>query len=145
MLQLDGEVLVQIHDFKNMYVSMFMCMHSCSVTQLCLTLCDPRTVACQAPLTMGFPRQESWSWLPFPHPRDLPDPGIELTSLASPVLAGGFFTTVPFEFRCTCILFMYECICMFVWCVCINIHTFFFLDFSVRAGKQNHPGSHEHT
>ena len=61
MLQLDGEVLVQIHDFKNMYVSMFMCMHSCSVTQLCLTLCDPRTVACQAPLTMGFPRQESWS------------------------------------------------------------------------------------
>ena len=34
-------------------------------------------VAHQAPLSMGFPRQEYWSWLPFPPPRDLPDPGIE--------------------------------------------------------------------
>ena len=37
----------------------------------------PRTVACQAPLSMGFPRQEYWSGLPFPSPGDLPDPGIE--------------------------------------------------------------------
>ena len=42
------------------------------------------------PLPTGFPRQESWSWLPFPSPEDLPDPGIEP---ASPTLAGGFFTT----------------------------------------------------
>ena len=41
---------------------------------------------------MRFPRQEYWSGLPFPSPGDLPDPGIEL---ASPVLAGGFFTTEP--------------------------------------------------
>ena len=44
---------------------------------------------------MGFPRQEYWSGLPFPSPGDLPDPGIEPTSLASPALAGGFFTTEP--------------------------------------------------
>ena len=50
------------------------------------------TVAHQAPLTMGFSRQEYWSGLPFPLPGDLPDPGIELIS-QSPGLAGGFFTT----------------------------------------------------
>ena len=52
----------------------------------------PWTVACQAPLSMGFPRQEYWSEVPFPTPGDLPDPGIELASLESPVLAGKFFT-----------------------------------------------------
>jgi len=44
---------------------------------------------------MGFPRQEYWSGLPFPPPRDLPDPGIELKSLVSPAMAGRFFTTAP--------------------------------------------------
>ena len=47
------------------------------VAQSCLTLCDPWTVAHQAPPSMGFSRQEYWSWLPFPSPGDLPDPGIE--------------------------------------------------------------------
>jgi len=42
---------------------------------------------------MGFPRQEYWSGLPFPPPRDLPYPRTEHTSLESPTLAGGFFTT----------------------------------------------------
>ena len=37
----------------------------------------PWTVACQAPLSLGFPRQEYWGGLPFPSPEDLPDPGIE--------------------------------------------------------------------
>ena len=37
----------------------------------------PWTIALQAPLLMGFPRQEYWSGLPFPSPRDLPDPGIK--------------------------------------------------------------------
>ena len=46
----------------------------------------PWTVACQAPLSMGFSRQEYWSGLPFPPPGDVPDPGIEPVSL---VLAGG--------------------------------------------------------
>ena len=52
----------------------------------------PLTVACQASLSMGFPRQEYWSGLPFPPPGDLPHPGTEPTSLSSPALAGGFFT-----------------------------------------------------
>ena len=47
------------------------------VTKSCLTLATPWTVACQAPLSMGFSRQEYWSGLPFPSPGDLPDPGIE--------------------------------------------------------------------
>jgi len=42
---------------------------------------------------MKFSSQEHWSGLPFPTPGDLPDPGIELMTLASPALAGRFFTT----------------------------------------------------
>ena len=53
----------------------------------------PWTAACQALLSMGFSRQEYWSGLSSPSPRDLPNPGIEPTSLISPALAGGFFTT----------------------------------------------------
>ena len=64
----------------------------CSVTQSCLFV-TPWTIARQVPLSMEFSRQEYWSGLPFPSPGDLPDPGIELTSLASPPLAGRFFTT----------------------------------------------------
>ena len=48
------------------------------------------SVVHQAPLSLGFPRQEYCSGLPFPPPGDLPDPGIEPVS---PALAGGFFTT----------------------------------------------------
>ena len=51
------------------------------------------TVACQVPLSIGFSRQEYWNGLPFPSPGDLLDPGIELESLRSLALAGGFFTT----------------------------------------------------
>ena len=53
----------------------------------------PWTVAHQAPLSMGFSRQEYWSGLPCPPPGELPNPGIELLSLMSPALAGGFLTT----------------------------------------------------
>ena len=51
------------------------------------------TVAYKAPLSVGFSRQESWSRLLCPAPRDLPNPGTELTSLMSPGLAGRFFTS----------------------------------------------------
>ena len=44
---------------------------------------------------MGFPKQEYWSGLPFPSPGNLPNPGIKPTSLGSPALAGGVFTTEP--------------------------------------------------
>ena len=53
----------------------------------------PRTVACQTPLPMEFSRQVYWSGVSFPTPTDLPDPGIELTSLMSPALTSVFFTT----------------------------------------------------
>ena len=53
------------------------------------------TVVRWVSLSMGFPRQEDWSGLPFPTPGDLPNPGIELVSLAPPALASRFFTNVP--------------------------------------------------
>ena len=53
---------------------------------------NPWIVAHQAPLPMGFSRQEYWSGVPFPPPGNLPNPGIKPTSLTSPELAGRFFT-----------------------------------------------------
>ena len=68
-------------------------MHMCSVAQSCPSnSATAWTLACQAPLSMEFFRQESWSGLPCPPPGDLPDPGIKP---APPALAGGFFTTEP--------------------------------------------------
>ena len=71
------------------------CAQSLNRVQLFVT---PGTVAHQAPLSMGFPRQEYWSGLPFPPPEDLLDPGIEPTS---PALASVFFTTEPSGNPCT--------------------------------------------
>ena len=65
------------------------CVCSLSCIQLFVA---PRTAAHQAPLFMGFSRQEDWSGLPFPPPGDLPNPGIEP---AFPALAEGFLTTAP--------------------------------------------------
>ena len=56
----------------------------------------PWTVACQAPLSMGFPRQEYWSGLPFPSPGDIPDPGMKPEN---PSLAGGFSVTEPAGYK----------------------------------------------
>ena len=67
-------------------------MCGCSVTPSWLFV-TPWTVAHQAPLFMGFSRQEYWSELPIPPQGDHPDPRIELMSLASPALGGKFFTT----------------------------------------------------
>ena len=64
-------------------------VYSLSHVQLFAT---PWTVVHQAHLSMGFSRQESWNGLPFPSPRDLPDPGMEPRSLTSPAMEGGFFT-----------------------------------------------------
>ena len=52
-------------------------------------------IACQAPLSVEFSRQEYWNGLPFPSPGDRSDPGIEPVSPASPALAGRFFTIEP--------------------------------------------------
>ena len=62
---------------------------SLSCAQLFAT---PWTVAHQAPLSVGFSRQEDWNGLPCPPPGDLPDPGIEPASLTHPALAGRFLT-----------------------------------------------------
>ena len=67
-----------------------MCVY---VLNLCL-FATPWTVACQAPLSRKFSRQEYWRGVPFPPPEDLPDPGIEPTFPMFPALAGGFFITV---------------------------------------------------
>ena len=66
--------------------------HLFSHVQLFMT---PWTVIHQSPLSMGFPRQEYWSGLPFPSLGDLRNPGSKPTFLASPALAGGFFSTEP--------------------------------------------------
>ena len=72
-------------------IRMCACMLSCfSLVRLCVTLW---TITHQGPLFIGFSRQEYWSVLPYPPPGDPPDPGIELTSLQSHAVAGGFFTT----------------------------------------------------
>ena len=63
----------------------YMCEHAQSL-QSCWTLCDLWTIASQAPLSMGFSRQEYWSGLPYLPPGDLPDPVIEPMSLMSPAL-----------------------------------------------------------
>ena len=74
-------------------------MHAQSVSHALLFVI-PWTVASQAPLPMGFSRQEYWSGLPFPSPGDLPDLRIELTC---PALAGGFSSTVSLGNQCASI------------------------------------------
>ena len=69
------------------------CREAWLVAMLCSTLATPWTVALQAPLSMGFARQEYWSGLPCSPPGDLPIPGLEPVSLTSLALAGGFSTT----------------------------------------------------
>ena len=89
-------ICVHIYIHTHTYTPMYMYTHiyccGCLVTKSCPTLVTPWFIAHQAPLPMGFPREEYWSGLPFPSPGDLPSPGIEP---ASPELASGFFTTEP--------------------------------------------------
>ena len=68
-------------------------MCACQVTSVVYNFSTVWTVAHQAPLCMGFSRQEYWGGLLYPPSGDLPDSGIEPVSLTSSALAGGFFTT----------------------------------------------------
>ena len=72
-----------------MHVCVCVCVCSFSHVRLFVV---PWIVGHQAPLFMGFSRQEYWTGLPSPPPMNLPDSGIEPVSLKSPALAGGFFT-----------------------------------------------------
>ena len=101
-----GETLpvnsISFHTPRLLRVCVCVCVCVCVSARLLLCsqshvqlFATPWTVACQAPLSKGFSRQENWSGLSFPSPGDLPGPGIKPESLASPALAGRFFTTVP--------------------------------------------------
>ena len=80
-----------------------MCVCVFMSAQLCLTHCDPRIIVHQAPPSMEFPRQESWSGLSFPSLWDLPDPGIKPASPEYPVPVGGLFnSSVDYEGPNTC-------------------------------------------
>ena len=87
--------LIYAHDFNSHLKLMSpkaMKESESEVTQSCPTLCNPWTVAHQAPPSMGFSRHEDWSGLPFPSPGDLPDPGIEPRS---PTLQADTLTSAP--------------------------------------------------
>ena len=76
----------------------------------------PWTVALQAPLSMGFPRQEYLNGLPFPTPGDLPNPEIKPMSPASPALASGFFNTEPPGKPIKSVyIYIYMYVCMYVY------------------------------
>ena len=68
--------------------------YMCAYAHSCLTLSDSTDCSSPGSLSTEFSRQEYWSGLPFPTPGDLPDPGIEPSSLPSPAMAGRFFKTV---------------------------------------------------
>ena len=67
-------ILPNLHFCRLLLANIVIVVQSLSCFQF---ICDPRTVAHQAPLSMGFPRQEYYSGLPFPSARDLPNPGTE--------------------------------------------------------------------
>ena len=99
-----------------MHMYMCLCVQLLSCVQL---FASPWTVAHQAPLSMGFSRQEYWSGLPFPPPGGHPDPRIEPSSPVSPTLQAD---SLPLSHQGSpriCIAYMYICICV---CVCVCIH-----------------------
>ena len=78
-----------IHPTAQLYLNACICISA----QSCLTLCQCMDGSSPCSLSMGLSKQEYWSGLPFPPPEDLPNPRTELTSLASLLLAIGFFTS----------------------------------------------------
>ena len=69
--------------------------HVCSVSQSCPSLCDPINYSPPGSTVHGILQARMLEWVAISSLWDLPNPGIELTSLASSALAGGFFTTEP--------------------------------------------------
>ena len=82
-------ICIYIHVYVHIYTHTR--LHA-QLLQSCPTLFDLWTIAQQAPLSMGFSRQENWSGLLCPPPGDLPDPGIEPISPVVPALQARFFT-----------------------------------------------------
>ena len=102
-LSLAGKLIVNF--FVCACVCVCVCIHVCIHTQWLSHVqlfAIPWTVTHQAPLSMGFPRQEYWGELPFPSPEYLLDRGVESSSVTSPALVGRFFTiAVPEKPNCT--------------------------------------------
>ena len=103
----------------------------------------PWTVAYQAPLSMGFSRQEYWSGLPFPSPGDLPDPGIES---GFPALEADSLTSEPpgkpnllvtkgkYIFIYICAINIYVCVCV---CVCMKIYLYLWINQRLQWQRQS--------
>ena len=86
------KVLISPNPYQHLLLSVFWIIAILCCCLVTKSLATPWTVAHQASLSMGFPRQEYWTRLPFPSPGEPPDPEIEPVS---PALASGFFTTEP--------------------------------------------------
>ena len=110
----------------------------CSVAQSCLTLCDPWTVTCKPPLSMGLSRQEYWNGLPFPSTGGLPDPGIKPRSAAlqadiyhlschgSPIyMCTHTHTHTMYMYICT-YMHIHVCICVYthVYVTCVHMYIY---------------------
>ena len=112
-----SQAVIQIH-ISHFFRFFSHCLQSCfNHVQPFATL---QTIALKAPLSTGFFRQEYWSGLPCPSPRDLPDPGIKP---ASPALAGRFFTTSTTwqaQVLISYYIYIYMCVCV---CVCVYVNT----------------------
>ena len=122
-------MLIEIFDYRKLYIYVYMYTHTHTHTHTSSVISDsfatPWTVACQAPLSMEFSRQEYWRGLPFPTPGDLPDPRSEAMSPMSHALTGGFFTTMSLG-KPIC---MYVCMCVCVCvCVCIYIYIYIYMN-----------------
>ena len=76
-------LLHQIQWGDVLLIDTYFLVHRLSCSVMSDSFVTPWTVACQAPLSMGFPRQKYWTGLPFPSPGDLPNPGTKPTSPAS--------------------------------------------------------------
>ena len=79
--------------WKTLRLIKYVCVCVCVRSLLCPALSESMDRSPPGSSVHRSPRKEYWSGLPFPSPGDLPDPGIETMSLASPALAGGFFTS----------------------------------------------------
>ena len=105
----------------------------CSVSHVQLSA-TPLVALHQAPLSVEFSRQEHWRGMPFPSSRDVPDPGIEPTSLASSVLAGKFSTDAnslgsPYiHSTSTLLIVLFKLICLFIFFSEHLFHTLLSLD-----------------
>ena len=113
-------VCIYVHACMLMYTRICGAGGGSSVTKSCLTLVTPQTVVCQPPLSMGFPRQEYWSGLPFPSPGNLLDLGIEPTSPAFQAFSSYHWATRGYVY-----VYMLIEICIYVFNITLYLWFWF--------------------